>query len=110
MKSNKNNRAQRMPFIIWSWLRDPLVPVGIRFYPVRAKRPDNSGEEWVRASALLLDGSERDATCSDISVVTGKDFFQTEQRIPLRRLILWLKGQISDSDAANCILPHSDDR
>ncbi len=98
MKRPPKNKVGYKPFIVWSNRRDPLVPVGIRFVPTRGEY--GGSEPWVRAIAMLLDGTERPATSAEISVVTGKQFFQSEARIPLLRLKLWIGGFISDEEAA----------
>lgn len=77
---------------------DPLMPVKIRFVPV--KRTRRHPADCVKAIAVRLDGREALATSNDISLVTGKEFFGDDPRwIGRERLMLWLDGLLSDEEA-----------
>jgi hypothetical protein len=79
---------------------DPLIPIKIRFIPVRRTRQHPA--DCVKAVAVRLDGREVLATPSDISLVTDKQFFGDDPRwIGRERLILWLNGLLSDEEAAS---------
>jgi hypothetical protein len=78
---------------------DPLLPTKIRFIPLRRTRQHPS--KFVKAIAVRLDGKEQCATANDISLLTGKEFFQTEtNRIGWERLVLWLNNVLTDEEAA----------
>ncbi|GIK40413.1 MAG: hypothetical protein BroJett011_42460 [Chloroflexota bacterium] len=78
---------------------DPLLPVKIRFVPLR--RTQKNPAYRVKAITVRLNGEERQATAADISLVTGRDFFQTEtDQIGWERLILWLSHLLNDEEAA----------
>ncbi len=85
------------PIVVKSQVRDPLVPTEIRFVPIRSK----GQVARVKAIAVRLNGAEEVATSAQISLVTGKQFFDNDTtRIPRERLQLWLDGLITDHEAA----------
>lgn len=86
-------------FTIKGQYQGPIGAVAIRFEPRRSKDIE---APHVKAIAIKMNGNESPASASDIGVVVGRPFFQSEtMAISWPRLRMWLDGKITDEEAAN---------
>lgn len=110
-------KSVNQTFIVWSqrvWsfhadlfdpVRDPMLPIGIRFEPTRSHYPEDRNL-WVKPIAMYLDGHENGASSADIGCLTGKLFWDSDaRRIPLVRLKLWLAGLLVGEDIFDARTP-----
>ena len=83
--------------------RDPIMKE-IKFVPVRGKsgKSEFTGNQiFVKAVRVDKNGRESRASASDISSAAGKLFFDTDtSKIGYPRLQRWLKGQLTEDEAA----------